>query len=418
MKYLARLPMSFPKRLLGFLMLGVCLGCSSATTHASDELTIIYTYAKDHFARVLNEFGKAEKTAVSLEFKEQNDLKSSLMGMVETNNTPDVIIMPADHVGLYAFIKYSEINPKDFTAQIPERIWGSSYCDGKIYGAPLIQGNHLMLFYNKNLVTEPAADWNTMFAQKAELAKKGIDTIAWSFDESYWFLPFLGAYGGWPLNNGKVELNTPAMAAALDFYKSLRARDLPYPNCSYQCAVDLFKTGKVAYTINGDWVGKEFHDALGDNLGVSAIPMAEGKKMQPTFSTHVIAFPNHGLTGPKRDLLIKLANYLQSPDVQKRLWALSGAIPVENSAFEYARQHAQGYLKKTIELMADTKPLPADKEMTFIWDAIGKGYLRHREGALDGAAAARYMQQLAERHIRNAQRMSQRESAAQTGTPP
>lgn len=377
----------------------------SPWARAEGGLSVTYTYAKDSFGSLLMEFSRREGIPLRLEFKEQNDLKSSIMGMMEQGTTPDAIIMPADHMGLHGLIKYSEVNPADFPAKVPARIWQSSYSDGKPYGVPLIQGNHLMLFYNKAYVDKPAADWEALFAQRTELKAKGVAPIAWSFDEMYWFLPFLGAYGGWPLNNGKVQLNTPEMAAALDFYKKLRQRELAYPGCSYQCALDLFKSGKVAYTINGDWIGKEFYAALGDNLGVSAIPMADGRKMVPTFGSHVLAFPNEGLTGPKRAQLLKLANYLQSTEVQKQFWQVMGAIPVEQAAFDYAQSTASGYLKATIELMADTKPLPADKEMTFIWDAMGKGFLRHREGALDASAAAKYMQQLAERHIRNAQRM-------------
>lgn len=388
------------------VFLTIVLLCYLPVSSADDALSIIYTYAKDPLGTILAEFSQREGIPVALEFREQNDLKSSIMGMMELNTAPDAIIMPADHMGLHSFIKYSEINPADFPAKVPARIWASSYSDGKSYGVPLIQGNHLMLFYNKKLVQEPAADWEAMFAQRAALQAKGVAPIAWSFDEMYWFLPFLGAYGGWPLNQGKVQLNTPEMAAALDFYKNLRQRELPYPGCSYQCAVDLFKSGAVAYTINGDWIGKEFYAALGEHLGVSAIPAADGRKMVPTFSSHVLSFPNQSLTGRKRAQLLKLANYLQSSAVQKQFWLVMGAIPVEQAAFEHAQQNARGYLKKTIELMADTKPLPADKEMTFIWDAMGKGFLRHREGALNGPAAAKYMQQLAERHIRNAQRMA------------
>jgi ABC-type glycerol-3-phosphate transport system substrate-binding protein len=380
------------------LLMLVCQLCRA-------ELSVIYTYAKDPLGNILQEFSTQQAIPLKLEFKEQNDLKSSIMGMMELNTAPDAIIMPADHMGLHSFVRYSELNPADFPAKLPARIWASGYSDGKLYGVPLIQGNHLMLFYNKKLVAEPAADWEAMFAQRPALAKKGVAPIAWSFDEMYWFLPFLGAYGGWPLNEGRVELNTPEMAAALEFYKKLRQRELPYPSCSYQCAVDLFKSGAVAYTINGDWIGKEFHAALGDDLGVSAIPAADGRKMLPTFSSHVLAFPNQSLSGPKRAQLLKLANYLQSHAVQKQIWSVMGAIPVEQGAFEYAQNNARGYLKTTIELMADTKLLPADKEMTFIWDAMGKGFLRHREGALDAPAAAKYMQQLAERHIRNAQRI-------------
>lgn len=370
-----------PRIILRYLLLFV-LFAQAAVSVAADNVSVIYTYAKDSFGLVLQEFAREHGVTIHAEFKEQNELKSSIMGMMELNTAPDAIIMPADHTGLHNFIKYSEINPADFPSKIPQRIWSSGVSDGKYYGVPLIQGNHLMLFYNKTLITEPAADWDAMFAQRAQLSTRNVATIAWSFDEIYWFLPFLGAYGGWPLNNGKVELNTPAMVAALDFYKNLRTRELPYPGCSYQCAVDLFKSGGVAYTINGDWIGKEFHQALGDNLGVSAIPMVDGKKMVPTFTSHVLAFPNQGLTGSKRAQLMKLAHHLQSPKIQRQLWERMGAIPVEETAYNYVQQNAQGYLKKTIELMADTKPLPADKEMTFIWDAIGKGFFASsRRGA-------------------------------------
>lgn len=382
---------------------------------AQDEISILYTYGRNSFGTVLEGFSAKTGIKIKGEFKEQNDLKASIMAMMELKTSPDAIVMPADHLGLHNFINYSKLDRSLFPAKISDRIWAGGFSDGTLFGAPLVQGNHLMLFYNKSLVPTPAADWDAMFVQKKELDAKGISTIAWSFDEVYWFLPFLVGHGGWPLQNGKIELNTPAMAAALDFYKSLRTRQLPYPSCSYQCGVDLFKSGKVAYTINGDWIGKEFHTALGDKLGVANLPMVDGKKLLPTFSTHVLAFPADSLNGPKRAKLIELVNYLQSPEAQRQLWDLGGSIPVEDSAFAYAEKNSHGYLKQEFGLMNDTKPLPADKEITFIWDAIGKGFLRHREGALDAHSAAKYMQQLAERHVRNAQRQAQQ--AVPTATP-
>lgn len=379
---------------------------------AQEEITVLYTYGRDSVGTMFGNFSKKTGIKVKSEFKEQNDLKASMMAMMELKTTPDVIVMPADHLGLHNFINYSKLDRSLFPADIPERIWAGGFSDGTLYGAPFVQGNHLMLFYNKSLVKEPAQTWDAMFAQKKDLDAKGVATIAWSFDEVYWFLPFLVGHGGWPLNNGKIELNTPAMAAALDFYKSLRTRQLPHPSCSYQCGVDMFKAGKLAYTLNGDWIGKEFYTALGENLGVSDLPMVDDKKMTPTFSSHVLAFPADSLNGPKRALLIQLVNYVQSPDAQRQLWADSGAIPVEESAFAHAQEHSQGYLKQELGLMDNTKPLPADKEITFIWDAIGKGFLRHREGALDAHSAAKYMQQLAERHVRNAQRQTQAQTPA------
>ena len=360
--------------IIHYLLLAALSTYTAFAVAAEDKLTVVYTYAEDSFGEVLQAFARENGVSIQAEFKKQGELKSSIMGMMELDTTPDAIVMPADHIGLYAFIKYSPVNPNDFPARISPRIWFSSASDGTHYGVPLIQGNHLMLYYNKKWINTPAADWEDMFAQQAQLKSKGVATITWSYDEPYWFLPFLGAYGGWPLNKGKAELHTPAMVAALDFYKNLRTR--------------------------------EFYKVLGDDLGVSVIPRAEGKKIVPTFTSHVLAFPNNGLNGSKKTQLMNLAHYLHSPKVQQQLWERTGAMPVEASALNYVQRHARGYLKNTIELMADTKPLPTEKEMTFIWDAIGKGWLRHREGALDAPATAKYMQQLAERHIRNAHQLS------------
>lgn len=388
------------------LFVALWLTFSANLVLASSELYLVHTYGKNILEPILSGFTRETGIRLHSEFRNQGDLKSGMVQMMELNAVPDAIIMPADHAGMYRLLKYSALDPHLFTANIPERIWMSGMSDGTIYGAPIIQGNHLVLFYNKSLVKQPARTWDELFLQKQELEARGLATIAWSYDEPYWFLPFLGAYGGWPINNGKLELNSPAMASALTFYKSLRERKLPYPNCSYDQSVDLFKTEKVAYTINGEWVSKSFAEALGDKLGVSALPKAEGKKLLPTFSTYIIALPNDGLHSAKRAELIKFINYMQSPKVQRQLWDQVYVIPVESSAFSYAQQNAQGYMKQILELMKDTRPLASDEAVSYIWDAIGKGFVRYREGAMSAQDSAKFMQQLVERHLRNAQLQS------------
>lgn len=387
--------------------LALLFSLSSHLVLANTELTVVYTLPSQTAGTILQEFGRSTGIKVTAIAEDEADAKAKLLSAIEENTTPDAIIAPADHIGLYKFVKYSEIDRALFKANIPERIWKGGVSDGTLYGAPLVQGNHLMLFYNKALVKQPAADWDEMYRQKAEFEPKGIITIAWNYDTAYFLLPFLGAYGGSPIKNGEPDLNTPAMAAALSFYRGLYVNGLVHPNCNYLCTVALFKTGKLAYTINGDWASQELHSALGENLGVAAMPMAEGRKLLPVFSTHVIAFPNNSLNGKKRKALIQLVNYLQSPAGQRRMWELGGFTPVESSALVYAQKNAKGYLKQTLELMHDTQPIPADQIMSFIWYAINKGIVRHRNSALNGPDTAKYIQLLAERHIRNAQSQTQ-----------
>jgi len=130
------------------------------------------------------------------------------------------------------------------------------------------------------------------------------------------------------------------------------------------------------------------------------------------FSTYIMAFPNNGLQGPKRDKLIKLVNFIQSTATQKELWERARSIPVEAGAFEYVQANAAPHLKAMLDLMADTKPLPADQIMTYIWDAMRKGMLRNEVNALDAAASAQFMQKMAEKY--QAQLQAQAKSSARS----
>lgn len=390
---------------LFFLLIASLGSLPTPCAFADEGLHVMYTY-RGSLGSILSRYSASGQGKIREEFIDPDDIKSALLAAMDTDAMPDAVITPADHVGLYNFMGYSEIDPSVFKTDIPQHILDTAISDGKVYGVPIIQGNHLVLFYNKALVAEPARDWQTLLGQKPQLEAQGRQSIAWDYEEPFWFLPFLGAFGGWPLQDDKVELNTPAMVAALKFYKSFYDQGLSSYPCTYQCSVEAFKREELAYTINGEWEGRSFFMALGDKLGVSQLPLVGTKPMQAGFSTQVIAFPKNSLNGSKRAALIKLVDYLQSPATQKQLWQQTGAIPVEPSAFDYAQKNSTGYLNTIIVLMAEAKPLPADQAMSFIWHSIKSGLASHREGALDAEAAAAQMQYLVERHLRNAKRQA------------
>lgn len=396
-----------------------CLGaiffalCTQPVLANSDELYVAFTYESDAIRRILQKFGETNGINVRAEYLGVDDLKPKMMTMVESKNILDAVIVPSDNVGMHPFFKYSEITKGLFAAQIPERIWACGLSDGKLYGAPILQGNYLLLYYNKSLVAEPAKDWETLVNPKNHVDTQGVSTLVWHHNSSYLFLPFLDAFDGWPLNNGKVTLNTPGMVQALSFYKDLRVANNLALDCDFHCAREQFKTGQAAYIFTGIWDAKELFNALGENLGVAALPLINGKKMISPFSTYVMLFPNKGLEGKERKALIKLVDYLQSAPVQQQLWDQAEAIPVAPVAFEYAQTSAKGHLKQALALMADTKPVPADTVMSFIWDAIYKGKARHQAGGMNAEQAALYMQQLIERNQREAKLGATKNSSAQ-----
>lgn len=369
---------------------------------ATETLKLVFTYENKKIADLIDQFEAESGISIDRLWKEQGDLKVSLLELIERGNAPDVVLIPSDHVGLYKPMGYSAISPADFSNDIPDELWLSATSDGTVYGAPVIQGNQLMLYYNRQLVSEPAATWTDLREQKASFDVPGAELIAWNFDEMYFFMPFFGAFGGWPIMEGQLTLGSDAMMQALDFYQQLRLDKIVDPNCDYNCAMNLFKNGKLAYTINGDWALDEFQNVLGNNLGIAKIPaIADDKPARPMFSTHVLAFPNKSYDGPKKQTLIQFVNYMQSPEVQKSLWQNMQVLPVETSAYAFALANTRDYQNELLQTLTYARSMPGDSAMTFAWSAMRKGYLRHKAGILSSRDAAYLMQELAEKQLEN-----------------
>lgn len=380
------------------LLSGFYAGMCSAAT----PLRVLNTYNRDGIASMMQQFSAQSGIEVQIEYIDQEELKATVLKRMELHNPPDMLIMPADHVGMFKFMKYSAFKKSIFKANVPASTWEMGITEGKLYAAPIVQGTHLVLFYNKGLVSHPAQNWQEMGRQQLRFNASGVTTILWQQASPYWFLPFLDAFGGWPMNNGKIELNTPAMVAAINYYDKLGEQFLPRVLCNNDCIFQAFKARKVAYIISGAWDSKLLFKELGDQLGVAPLPEANGKPMRSPFSTYVVAFPDNSLEGVKRAALIELTNYLQSTAVQKQLWEKLGAIPVEPNAIAYAKKNSKGYAIDILNQLKYTRPLPSDSAMSFSWEPIQKGLARHRENALDAENAAQYMQKLAERNVKNA----------------
>jgi arabinogalactan oligomer/maltooligosaccharide transport system substrate-binding protein len=110
-------------------------------------------------------------------------------------------------------------------------------------------------------------------------ASAGKYGLVFNQTESFWLVPFLGAFGGkvFADDGTTPTLNTDAMKNALNFMKQLKFTDSIMPNeADYNGADGLFKNGKAAYIINGDWTLGAYADAFKDKLGLAPIPKVPG----------------------------------------------------------------------------------------------------------------------------------------------
>jgi len=137
-------------------LLYIVLLLTSYTVQAEADIKFVFTHEGSKFSKLIDEFSAREGIKIERVWEAQGDLRLSLLELIERGNAPDVVLIPGDHIGLHKLMNYSAIPLELRTENISDNIWQSATSDGQIYGAPIMQGNHLMLYYNKRYITEPA----------------------------------------------------------------------------------------------------------------------------------------------------------------------------------------------------------------------------------------------------------------------
>lgn len=380
----------------------VALFCSLGTVAATAAGPLVFwnnQQGADVVKGIANDFTRQSGIPVETTWIIQADYRTQLLRHAADGDPPDVALVAADFLSMNKELKFSEIPAQAKSRDIVPNALPSGLYEGRQLGAPVIWGNHLLLYYNKDFVTQPARSFAEMEQQIPLFKARGVKPLGMNFGEMYWMVPFVGAYGGWPLGpKGELTLNTPAMAQALDFYFGLVKKGLTLKECRIDCALDRFMDGEFAYAINGDWAYRVLSENLGDKLGVATLPVIDAKRpLVPMFGAYVLVFPNHSLEGPKREALLKFLRYMQSPEVQRRWFREASLLPVNSKVFREVSAQANPYVKASLTQLASARAMPNDRGMAFAWDGMAKGYSSLYNNLSDPKQAAALMQQSAEK---------------------
>ena len=353
---------------------------------------------REFVAKILKDFQDQSGIAVEATLIATDHYKSTLIKQVQRGALPDVIFCPGDYVSMAEQLKLSQLPNALKVKDISSDVWVTTTSSGKLYGLPVILGNHLMLFYNKSLVKSAPTSWS-QFAQGRKTQDPPV--IGWNFSEMYWFAPFIQAYGSGIVKDAAPNLNTPAMVQALKTYKKFADEGLVDRRCSYDCASKDFYDGKYPYAIDGDWALSLARQKLGKNLGLAKLPSLDGHEMPAMYSTMGLLFPGKSLAGPTREQIIKLARFLVSDSVQGDIWRLVHRIPVLNSARKQFENQANQDDKVILGALAAAKAMPSDPAVAYSWEAMRRGFLRYLGGRDSAEDIARYMQVTAEAELAN-----------------
>jgi len=369
----------------------------------------IKRYLKD--GRVLDEYMKQQPIQrASHIYYETEELRSNFIVAALGGSGPDLVYGPADMVG--PFYDMSIIQPLEdfFSTDELARFdpMGLVRFKGHLYMIADRIGNHLTLVYNKKFLAKPPQTTDELIAIGESLTK---DTngdgqpeqyaLVWNFIEPFFFIPFLGGYGGWVMNeNAQPTLNNAATVNACKFINELRAKKIIPPECDYDLANQLFEQQNAAMIINGPWSWGGYIDA-GVDIGLARIPMvsATGKWPAPMISATGFCL-NVAVETTRRERVLQLLRFLTRPENELEFTRELRAIPSRLEARSDSLFLHDPILQASQDQISVGSPMPINTEMRVIWDAMRPAYQSVLNGQLTPEQAAKQMQTVAEQKIK------------------
>ena len=217
--------------------------------------------------------------------------------------------------------------------------------NGKVWGVPQVT-DALALLYNKRLLKEAGVEPPKTMDELVQVAKKLTDPKKDRYGffyrgDSYWFLPFVWAFGGGLIdsNDLSIHIADPGSVQALKFLIDLRdkygvvPKNIDFAN-DYDNMMVGFKTGKYAMILNGPWAtsdilsGPEFKDP--NNLGIAPIPVGpEGKTGSPVGGHNYVISANT----KNREAAWKFIQFINSKEAQAKFAAKNNLLPTRKSAY-------------------------------------------------------------------------------------
>jgi ABC-type glycerol-3-phosphate transport system substrate-binding protein len=205
--------------------------------------------------------------------------------------------------------------------------------------APLFAADFVVLAYNRALVGAAPREWSQIVSIATDLKEK--KRVAYGFalpDDPYVVLPFF-AGSFWPAPSIDPE------AAARDAFSLLSdirfSHGLTPHACASECATHLFEEAKVPFVMIGEWRLPELRRALGDDLGVTAVPPLPATHAKLASASHVYGLFRAGdATDAEARAADDMVRYL-SKDCRSQLFPVLGKVPYPFAATDDARGRAE-----------------------------------------------------------------------------
>ena len=310
-----------------------------------------------------------------LRYSEMRDLyrAAALSG-----KAPDLVRAPSEFAGPFSALGIVQpaaplYPPATLNAFFPGALEAATV-RGVLWGLPDNYGGHLMLIYNKDLVSEVPPTTNAWIAQLRTLTglSKEQYGLVYDLNEPFWLVPWIGGYGDWPLDaEDRPTLDTQAMVDALQFTHDLKLVHGVVPQqADYERAYELFKSGQAAYIIDGAW-NLDRYVGVGLNVGVTALPRVSATGLAPTpMTTGKYWLVSEGIAGPRLDAAARFVLFMTSAEAQEAWLAKARRLPSDKATASSPLIAGDPILAGSMAQLSLGRGLPAALEMSCVWSAM------------------------------------------------
>jgi arabinogalactan oligomer/maltooligosaccharide transport system substrate-binding protein len=292
---------------------------------------------------------------------------------------PELLWTVADHIGPFTEVDViQQLDDLIDTSIYDEGALAAVQVDGTTWGAPISNGNQLMLYWNKSIVGDEApADTDELRGVAVENTGDGSYGFVFNVTESFWLVPWLYGFGGSVFEDDGVtpSLDTDAMRGALQFLYDLKYGDQVMPaEVDYDIASGLFTDGQAAMIVNGDWELGNYGDLLGDDLGVGPLPTVTetGEDPKPFTAGSFYMVPS----AVEGDTLTVVADFIAwSTDTEQQVAMVEELrrLPANAEALADPIVTDDPLLAGAAEAVVRGVPQPTNVEMRCVFDAMTAG---------------------------------------------
>ncbi len=366
-------------------------------------------------------------------YKETEELRSGFQAAALAGIGPELVYGPSDVMGTFhAMGIVGDMNPWVSPEMAEE------FVDGALTYVPNFKnpgqdqlvllpdrfGNHLALIYNRNFVKEPPATTEEMIALAKEntvdVDKDGRQDrygLVWNFVEPFFAIPFLTGYEAWVFDDsGKPNptLDTPESVAAYEFMLALRNEHKVTPkSCDYETADSLFKTGKAAMIINGDWSWTDYLETAAIDAVIAPLPTMSGTGMHMLTMISPKGYSLNPFISPQAaEDAMQFALFMTSEASQRKFMELVRILPSRKKLLDDPFMLTDPTLQASKAQLDHGQIMPIITEMRAVWDAMKPPYQSLLGGSTTPQKAADAMQANALRGIELIQRESKPTTAA------